>query len=608
VSGPVFPDVGEKIGDFELLKVLGTGSFGRVFLARQISLGREVALKVTANRAGEARTLARLEHDCIVQVFGESVASDRNLLLLCMQFIPGTTLARIIGAVHARPRSEWSGKAILQAIDELASHPATFHPAALRDREMLEDADFFQAACWLVSRLAEALDYAHTRHVLHRDIKPANILVNHYGRPFLADFNMSLRGHDEDAGPTMLGGTLAYMAPEHLAAFHGVPGVGPEDVGERADIYSLGMVMFELLAGERALYLVQSDLEPAALAVSLAQQRQNPAPSVSTHNPDVPEYLDAVVMRCLMPRAEERYVNARVLASSLDGCRELRRIHRELPAAGPVTRLALQHPFAMIVAFAVLPHVLGSIVNITYNEQQIVGELSPIQKTIFLRIVLAYNLVVYPFCLWACCRLLLPIWRAWRARSAKHSECQDPAETRRRTLALPMWMVFLACIGWLPGGILFPALISYFHVPLEVGMFGRFFISFTLSGLIAITYSFFGLEFVVLRVLYPNSWPNVRDVQQVISQEVRPHDRRLKLFQLLAGIIPLTGAFLLLTIGPDVSTSGSFRILLTGLIVLGMLGFCVAMWVNQVLSQTLAVLTRRHGRPADWSRYVARSK
>ncbi len=608
--GPlIFPMVGEKIGDFELLRLLGMGAFGRVYLARQISLNREVALKVTSNSGCEARTLARLEHDHIVQVFSDSVATDRNLRLLCMQFVPGTTLARIISQVQARPRSEWSGKAILQAVDELVEHPTAFHPGALRDREMLEDADFIQATCWLMSRLAEALDYAHSRNVLHRDIKPANILVNHYGRPFLADFNLSLRTLDEGGGgQTMFGGTLAYMAPEHLDAFRGLPETTARDVCERSDLYSLGMILFEMLAGVRAVHDLPEVADQKELTRLLSEKRRQSAPSARAHNPDVPRYLDGVVARCLMPRPEDRYVNARVLASSLDGCRELRRIHRELPAPGPITRVALLHPFALIVAFAVLPHVLGSIVNIAYNELQIAGDLSPVQNRIFLRLVLAYNLIVYPFCLWGCYWLVAPVWRAWGAGQDESRVCQDPSWTRRRVLSLPLWMVALACVGWLPGGVLFPVLISFFDVPLEAGLFGRFFISFTLSGLIAITYSFFGLEFVALRVLYPSFWPNVRDVQQVIGQEIRPQDRRLKIFQFLAGVIPLAGAFLLVAMSTEAGGGRNFRLLLIGLIALGMVGFGVAMWVNQVLSQTLAVLTRRHGRPAEWSRYLGRAK
>src|SRR5690242_20011362 len=79
------PGPGHRLGDFELLSVLGTGSFAKVFLARQLSLGRQVALKVSANRGQEARTLAGLEHDHIVRVFAEAVDAEHDLRLLCMQ-------------------------------------------------------------------------------------------------------------------------------------------------------------------------------------------------------------------------------------------------------------------------------------------------------------------------------------------------------------------------------------------------------------------------------------------------------------------------------------------------------------------------------------------
>src|SRR5262245_58215757 len=86
------PDVGDQYADFELIRVLGAGSFARVFLARQLSLDRQVALKISANRGSEARTLASLEHDHIVQIFSEIVDRERNLRLLCMQYVPGATL------------------------------------------------------------------------------------------------------------------------------------------------------------------------------------------------------------------------------------------------------------------------------------------------------------------------------------------------------------------------------------------------------------------------------------------------------------------------------------------------------------------------------------
>ncbi len=102
----------------------------------------------------------------------------------------------------------------------------------------------------MAPRLAEALAHAHNLGVLHRDVKPANVLLNRYGRPLLADFNVSFTAHSGGGGSS-LGGTLEYMAPEHLAAFTGTVPVSAVD--ERADLYSLGLVLFELLAGRSAL-------------------------------------------------------------------------------------------------------------------------------------------------------------------------------------------------------------------------------------------------------------------------------------------------------------------------------------------------------------------
>jgi hypothetical protein len=89
-------EVGDTIGDFDLLALLGQGTFAKVFLAQQRSLQRQVALKVSANFGGEARTMASLEHDYIVQVFSEEVLADRNLRMLCMQYVPGATLGQVI--------------------------------------------------------------------------------------------------------------------------------------------------------------------------------------------------------------------------------------------------------------------------------------------------------------------------------------------------------------------------------------------------------------------------------------------------------------------------------------------------------------------------------
>ena len=113
VGPPPLFEPGQRVDDFEIQRLLGSGAFARVYLARQISLDRLVALKVSANQGTEARTLAHLEHDHIVQVFTETPAPAINLRYLCMQFVPGLTLERIILTLGpARPGGlEWPGVA-----------------------------------------------------------------------------------------------------------------------------------------------------------------------------------------------------------------------------------------------------------------------------------------------------------------------------------------------------------------------------------------------------------------------------------------------------------------------------------------------------------------
>ena len=164
-----------------------------MYLARQLSLDRRVPrIKVSANRGNEARTLASLEHDHIVRVFSEVVDQEKNLRLVCMQSVAARRWSMSFRCCATGDPQKWSGRALLDAIDKLSTDSVPFDPTALRDREALTTSDFAEAVCWLGGRVAEALAHAHNQGVLHRDVKPANILLNHYGRPLLADFNVAL--------------------------------------------------------------------------------------------------------------------------------------------------------------------------------------------------------------------------------------------------------------------------------------------------------------------------------------------------------------------------------------------------------------------------------
>jgi serine/threonine protein kinase len=601
------PQPGKRFGDFEILSLLGEGAFAKVYLARQVSLGRQVALKISANRGTEARTLASLEHNHIVQVFSEIVDAENNLRLLCMQYVPGTTLHCLIHELRGRDRRTWSGQAMLEIIDRQGSQPATLDPAALRDREILNRADFAEAVCWIGGRLAEALAHAHAQHVLHRDIKPANILLSRYGRPMLVDFNVAL---DPDrvrgASGSVFGGTLGYMSPEHLDAFASRTPATIERVDQCSDIYSMGVVLFELLTGERPFPRVPEDSNWNEILLAVAMERRGPIPSVlplslgrggkGEGGSPVLRVLDRLVRRCLEPEPHDRYQSAAELADALDGSGDLVRARKDLPPPSVVSGPALRHPFLVLLIVTFLPHVLGSIVNIAYNQSQIMDGLSAHQQTVFARLVVGYNLVVYPLALAIIYYLIAPIVRLWRKLGRGEKTPNDQIHgIRRRLLSLPMWAVGLSCLGWLPGGYLFPLGLAVFAGPISYRTFSHFLLSFTISGLIALTYSFFGVQTVVLRAMYPELWQDGRGFRETAAAELERVGGRLRFFQFQAGLIPLAGAILLLSVGPEQFTF-SFRFLVTGLITLGMLGFGVTLLASSRLSQTLTALIGIEGK------------
>jgi serine/threonine protein kinase len=582
----------DRIEGFELIRVLGEGAFARVYLARQISLGRLVALKVTPHSGREARVLAGLEHDFIVRVFSETTDADKRLWLLCMQYVAGPTLRELIDRLYDGGTFPTRGRAIVDALDAMTSEAVAFDPAAMRDRSRLEQDDFLQAVCWMGARLAEALAYAHNRGVLHCDIKPANVLVTRYGRPMLADFNVAATiGPDADP-KARLGGTFSYMAPEHLEAFLGGSVAA---VDARSDIYSLGLVLFELLTGKRPFERVGSN-SGERLELLTAQRRAGPPPP-KTIRPETPDVLDRVIRRCLAPAPADRQQSAGELARALEGCADLRSHERALPRPGPLTRRALRHPFAIGFCLFLLPHIIGSIVNISYHSLQIVNTLTDAQQLAFIRVTLVYNVIIYSVCIYVIVRLITPIIRAWRElREGALPAADYLAWVRRRVLSLPAWAIPLSCVGWFPGAVLFPLYIHWQAGPLRPDAFLHFLISFSISGLIALTYAVFAAQYIAVRILYPHFWSDPQEFHATARKELHSQRLQLWVFQLLAGLIPLGGAVLMVGVGPNaVESYGTFRVLVTGLIALGMAGFGLAIGVSQYLNNVVASLTGTAG-------------
>jgi hypothetical protein len=481
----------------------------------------------------------------------------------------------------------------LATIDSAASLPAAFDPSALHDREALAQMDAVEATAWLGARLAEALDFAHQHGVLHRDIKPANILVNPYGRPMLADFNISSQPiGSEPSGEEVFGGTFAYMAPEHLNAFNPSDPTTPEAVDQRSDLYSLGLVLGQLLDGQLSFILPEPGLSMSETLRKMADERRTERPPCKTLKPGSRQTLERTINRALAPLPADRFATGAEFAEQLDGCRRLREAERRLPRVRRFVEPILRRPLLWLIILLVVQQNIASTVNITYNMSQIASELSWQQRTFFTRLAIGYNTVVYPVAIILLALVLQPIGRSWGAliRAERISE-EQVASARRLALRLPRWVAILTIFGWFPGGVLFPLAIHWFSEPIRIETAAHLLASFWLSGLIALAYSLCAVEFIVLRVLFPVMWTNVPQFTDSVRRELSSIDTQLALIQWLAFAIPLLAALLIVILGRDADMT--FRLLVAGLIVLGMIGFQFASHVTRGLSQVVIALTGR---------------
>jgi WD40 repeat protein len=259
---------------YEVLRELGHGGMGVVYQARQVGLGRLVALKMLPGEAQastgalarfrtEAEAVARLAHPHIVQVYEVGEAGGRPYLAL--EYVDGSNLARKIGGTPLPARQ----------------------------------------AAELVETLARAMHAAHQQRIVHRDLKPANVLLTADGVPKITDFGLA-KLLDGAVAQTQSGGVLGtppYMAPEQAA------GKG-KDVGPSTDVYALGAILYEALTG-RAPFQADTPLE--TLQQVVAEEPVLP----SRLRPKLPRDLETICLKCLQKEPARRYATAAALADDL---------------------------------------------------------------------------------------------------------------------------------------------------------------------------------------------------------------------------------------------------------------------------------------------------
>jgi eukaryotic-like serine/threonine-protein kinase len=261
--------VGQQLGNYRLIRLLGQGGFAEVYLAEHLHLGTQAAIKVLTTRLmndefetfrGEARTIARLEHPHIVRVLDYGVQDDMPFLV--MSYAPG-------GSLRSR-----HPKGTQLPLDTIVSY---------------------------IKQVADALQYAHNEKLIHRDIKQTNMLLGRRNEVLLTDFGLAIIIQSTGGQQVReAAGTIAYMAPEQIQG-HPVPA---------SDQYALGVVVYEWLCGERPFH--------GSFAEMLSQHLFVAPPSLCEKVPAIPSVIEHVVLKALAKDPSERFASVQDFALALE--------------------------------------------------------------------------------------------------------------------------------------------------------------------------------------------------------------------------------------------------------------------------------------------------
>jgi serine/threonine-protein kinase len=268
--------IGTRLGPYEIVDEIGKGGMATVYRAYQPTMGRFVAVKVIHRAISgdtravdrfmrEARLIAQLEHPHLVPVYDFDPIHEPPFIV--MRYVEGGTLKDVIDHVGKLPLVDIS---------------------------------------YLMRQVGGALDYAHRRGVIHRDIKPSNLMIDPDGNAFLMDFGIArLTAGSGAGGLTQTGfavGTPGYMSPEQ--------GMGLDNIDSRADVYSLGVMVFQMVTGEMPF--------SAETPMGVVMQHINaPVPSVRRLNASLPEALDDALIKAMAKKPEDRFATASDFADEI---------------------------------------------------------------------------------------------------------------------------------------------------------------------------------------------------------------------------------------------------------------------------------------------------
>ncbi len=319
------PHPGQTFGDYRIVRELGRGGMGVVYLAEQTSLDRTVALKVLwahltlqaesiRRFQQEASAAARLRHPGIVEI--HAVGEVAGSHYFAMALVDGTPLDRVLEKLEGRTPATLDGDGIRLAVSSEAQagiEAASMEEAPRRrtaSPSSAWDGGYVETVCRLIAHVADALDHAHRAGVVHRDVKPANILLRDDGTAVLTDFGLArVEGLPSLTKTGEFAGTPYYVSPEQATARRST-------VDHRTDVFSLGVTLYELLTLKRPF---EGKTSHDVLAQIIGKEPPNPR----RVNPLVPRDLATILRKALEKDPSHRYATAAAFAADLRAFLEL---------------------------------------------------------------------------------------------------------------------------------------------------------------------------------------------------------------------------------------------------------------------------------------------
>ncbi|MFI6870653.1 protein kinase [Nocardia sp. NPDC050406] len=589
-------ETGRRLDDFDLLTDLGGDAASRVFLARQRSMQRLVAVRVQADADGDAPRVAQLDHQYIVRVFDQRRIEDggKPLRLLYMQYLPGGAASGVLERLREQGTRE-GGELLLKSVDAAMESRGEIRPTDSRVRAEIAELSWPETIAWVGRRLALALDYAERHGVQHHDIRPDNVLFTVEGVPKLADFAL---------GPLHPGygdircaaakdiEALAYYSPERLAALLDPAARVPDT---RSDIYSLGVLLWEMLTGATPFddthAVAAADVGPDDLTDLMLRRRAGvPESALAALPADTPPALRRVLLECLDPDPARRWQTGAELAGQLDVCLDARARDLVDPPPTSLRHRARGWLLPIAVLCVLVPNALASLYNVRLNQRLIIDRLSDADQHRFDLVVLVNNAVAFPLAalllVWLCRRPLAVPLRLARGHVYTPAEL---ARARADTLTMGDRGVWVPFGMWVLAGIGWPLALAGSGVSLPPSTFAHFFAAQIVCALIALAYPFFLITVYAVRSLYP---------QLLVRGGIGPADgrqlwalaRRSNFYLAVAASVPLVGAASATFV--SASDLESVLVPVRWLSVGGILAFVITYWLFRLLEADLQALVR----------------